>query len=83
MIIATVSVFPSRFRPPSNNSSALVSRRFVPSSSLLIFFLRFPQELEGVPMSQGILVNVFEHSHQYFSLGIRLYFGTIPGKSVP
>eukprot|EP00752_Nemacystus_decipiens_P004671 g4259.t1 len=36
------------------------------------------RELEGVPMSQGILVNVFEHSHRYFSLGIRLYFGTIP-----
>lgn len=34
-------------------------------------------------MSQGILVNVFEHSHQYFSLGIRLYFGTIPGKGEP
>lgn len=33
-------------------------------------------------MSQGILVKVFEHSHQYFSLGIRLYFGTIPGTGV-
>ncbi|CAN0230495.1 unnamed protein product [Hapterophycus canaliculatus] len=29
-------------------------------------------------MSHGILVNVFEHSHKFFSLGIRLYFGTIP-----
>jgi len=33
-------------------------------------------------MSQGILVNVFEHSHQYFSLGIRLYFGTIPSEKL-
>ncbi|CAM9312259.1 unnamed protein product [Scytosiphon promiscuus] len=36
------------------------------------------KELDGVPMSHGLLVNVFEHSHKYFSLGIRLYFGTIP-----
>ncbi|CAM9576254.1 unnamed protein product [Ectocarpus sp. 4 AP-2014] len=35
-------------------------------------------EIEGVPMSHAMLVNVFEHSHKYFSLGIRLYFGTIP-----
>ncbi|CAM9200362.1 unnamed protein product [Ectocarpus sp. 12 AP-2014] len=34
--------------------------------------------IEGVPMSHAMLVNVFEHSHKYFSLGIRLYFGTIP-----
>lgn len=36
-------------------------------------FLRVT-EIEGVPMSHAMLVNVFEHSHKYFSLGIRLYF---------
>lgn len=34
----------------------------------------------GVPMPQSLMVKVFNHAHKYYSLGIRLYFGTIPGK---
>ncbi|CAM9697700.1 unnamed protein product [Pylaiella littoralis] len=36
------------------------------------------KEIDGVPMSHALVVNVFEHSYKYFSLGIRLFFGTIP-----
>ncbi|CAM9697558.1 unnamed protein product [Pylaiella littoralis] len=32
----------------------------------------------GVPMPQSLMVKVFNHAHKYYSLGIRLYFGTIP-----
>eukprot|EP00903_Cladosiphon_okamuranus_P006823 g6648.t1 len=32
----------------------------------------------GVPMPLSLMVKVFNHAHKYYSLGIRLYFGTIP-----
>eukprot|EP00752_Nemacystus_decipiens_P017140 g15355.t1 len=35
-------------------------------------------ELGGVPMPMSLMVKVFNHAHKYYSLGIRLYFGTIP-----
>lgn len=34
----------------------------------------------GVPMPLSLMVKVFNHAHKYYSLGIRLYFGTIPGE---
>lgn len=37
--------------------------------------------ISGVPMPHSLMVNVFNHSHKYYSLGIRLYFFTIPGDS--
>lgn len=37
------------------------------------------KELGGVPLPHSLIVKVFNHSHRYYSLGIRLYFGTIPG----
>lgn len=36
------------------------------------------REFNGVPITQSLLVNVFNHAHWYNSLGMRLYFGTIP-----
>ncbi|CAM9742923.1 unnamed protein product [Ascophyllum nodosum] len=36
------------------------------------------QALGGVPMSHSLLEKVFNHTYKYYSLGIRLYFGTIP-----
>ena len=30
-------------------------------------------------MTQSLLINVFNHAHWYNSLGMRLYFGTVPG----
>lgn len=32
-------------------------------------------------MPQSLMVKVFNHAHQYYSLGIRLFFGTIPGEA--
>lgn len=33
-------------------------------------------------MPHGLLLKIFNHAHHYNSLGIRLYFGTIPGSIV-
>ncbi|CAM9312411.1 unnamed protein product [Scytosiphon promiscuus] len=35
-------------------------------------------KIGGVPMPPSLMVKVFNHAHKYYSLGIRLYFGTIP-----
>ncbi|CAM9323749.1 unnamed protein product [Ectocarpus sp. 12 AP-2014] len=36
------------------------------------------KKIAGAPMPQSLMVKVFNHAHQYYSLGIRLFFGTIP-----
>eukprot|EP00904_Undaria_pinnatifida_P009174 jgi/Undpi1/5387/HiC_scaffold_2.g00668.m1 len=71
----------------------LVIKLGVLAAVLLIIFFVFTQctryavhfsfcintkELSGVPMPHSLMINVFNHAHQYYSLGIRLYFGTIP-----
>lgn len=50
-------------------------------SVLLIFVFLLLAELDGVPLPHSLLVNVFEHAHRYYTIGMRLYFGTIPGEA--
>lgn len=77
----------------SNREWLLIIKLGVLAAIFLVIFFVFTQctrfavhfsfcintrELDGVPMPHSLIVKVFNHSHHYYSLGIRLYFGTIP-----
>lgn len=72
----------TRMRPPAVALSTSRSSIYLSLSAGFICFCPLSScdaELGGVPMPHALMVNVFNHSHKYYSLGIRLYFGTIPG----
>lgn len=48
------------------------------SCDIFASFLRLA-EVNGNAISPSLLEKVFERAHRYYSAGIRLYFGTIPG----